>query len=107
MKVHPGDYASPGTRRIEADVFEDVSNGGIILLHDGVQQTVEALPLIIRRLQVKGFEFVSLEQMMSERGGFQKGESKVSVCPSRRRVRSQVLTRGEFVPSLLHSIFIR
>ena len=40
----PGDYANPGERVIEDRTLRHVSNGEIILLHDGVEQTVAVLP---------------------------------------------------------------
>jgi peptidoglycan/xylan/chitin deacetylase (PgdA/CDA1 family) len=62
----PGDYAKPGAKTIEMRVLDTVNDGAIILLHDGVQQTVDVLPQIIERLQARGFRFVTVEQM---RGG--------------------------------------
>lgn len=59
----PGDYASPGDKIIESRVLGRIRNGGIILLHDGVQQTVDVLPQIIETLQKKGFKFVTVEEM--------------------------------------------
>ena len=47
----PGDYASPGATVIEERTLDRVRNGGIILLHDGVQQTVDVLPQLIESLQ--------------------------------------------------------
>ncbi len=59
----PGDYASPGDKTIEGRVLDRISNGGIILLHDGVQQTVDVLPQIIESLQKRGFTFQTVEEM--------------------------------------------
>lgn len=62
----PGDYASPGDKVIATRVLDRVSNGGIILLHDGIQQTVDVLPQIIQTLKKKGFKFVTVDKMISE-----------------------------------------
>jgi peptidoglycan/xylan/chitin deacetylase (PgdA/CDA1 family) len=35
----------------------------VILLHDGVAQTIEALPIIIDTLRARGFTFVTVDQM--------------------------------------------
>jgi peptidoglycan-N-acetylglucosamine deacetylase len=59
----PGDYASPGDKVIETRVLDMISNGGIILLHDGVQQTIDVLPQIIETLQKKGFKFQTTQEM--------------------------------------------
>ncbi|MEO7717592.1 MAG: polysaccharide deacetylase family protein [Capsulimonas sp.] len=60
----PGDYASPGSNVIETRTLDHVTNGGIILLHDGIQQTVDVLPQILKYLKGKGYEFVTIEQMI-------------------------------------------
>ena len=63
----PGDYAQPGTGLIETRTLDTISNGGIILLHDGSQQTLDILPKIIQRLKMRGFQFVTVPQMLRER----------------------------------------
>ena len=59
----PGDYASPGTRAIQKRVLDWVGNGGIVLLHDGIQQTIDVLPQIIEHLRSKGYRFVTVAEM--------------------------------------------
>jgi len=65
----PSDYASPGDTVIEQRVLDRIGNGGIILIHDGVQQTVDVLPQIISTLQKKGFRFQTVEDMEKAVGG--------------------------------------
>jgi peptidoglycan-N-acetylglucosamine deacetylase len=60
----PGDYASPGAKLVETRVLHDLSNGGILLLHDGIQQTVQLLPQLLDLLKRKGYQFVTVDQMM-------------------------------------------
>ena len=60
----PGDYSDPGTRVIETRTLDTISNGGIILLHDGSAQTLIILPQIIQRLKARGFRFVSVDQLL-------------------------------------------
>ena len=60
----PGDYADPGTRIIETRTLDTISDGGIILLHDGSAQTLVILPQIIQRLKARGFRFVTVDQML-------------------------------------------
>ncbi|BDI29660.1 hypothetical protein CCAX7_17110 [Capsulimonas corticalis] len=60
----PGDYASPGSNLIETRTLDHVTNGGIILLHDGIQQTIDVLPQMLKYLKSKGYEFVTVEQMV-------------------------------------------
>jgi peptidoglycan-N-acetylglucosamine deacetylase len=61
----PGDYASPGQRVILSRTLNTVSNGGILLLHDGIQQTVDVLPQLIESLQKRGYQFVTIDAMVA------------------------------------------
>jgi peptidoglycan-N-acetylglucosamine deacetylase len=65
--VDPADFNMPGTDVIVSSVVNNVSNGSIVLLHDGSQetnfdrsQTVAALPTIIDTLRAAGYSFGSL-----------------------------------------------
>ena len=60
---NPGDYARPGDRVIERRVLDRIAPGGIILLHDGVQQTLDVLPHIVEALQAKGYRFETVDEM--------------------------------------------
>lgn len=60
----PGDYASPGARVIEQRTLGSLRPGGIILIHDGVQQTVDILPQLLQSLKDRGFECVTIDEMM-------------------------------------------
>jgi peptidoglycan/xylan/chitin deacetylase (PgdA/CDA1 family) len=60
----PGDYASPGVDTIVERTVRTAHNGGILLLHDGIQQTIDALPRIIGSLRASGFTFVTMDQML-------------------------------------------
>ncbi len=62
----PGDYASPGDNVIKSRVLRRVENGGIILLHDGVQQTIDVLPQIIETLHARGLRFVTIPELSGE-----------------------------------------
>ena len=60
----PGDYANPGTHVIEAKTLKRLSNGGIILLHDGIQQTLDVLPQIIHYAKSQGYRFVTVDELL-------------------------------------------
>lgn len=60
----PGDYANPPEVVLEDRLYSRIGNGGIILLHDGVQETVDLLPQLIERLQKQGYEIVPAGAMM-------------------------------------------
>ena len=61
----PGDYASPGAKVIEDRVLRMIGNGGIILLHDGVQQTVDILPQLLEYLRARGLRTVTIDEMLA------------------------------------------
>jgi peptidoglycan-N-acetylglucosamine deacetylase len=63
----PGDYASPGKKIIEVRLLRNVNNGGIILIHDGVQETVDILPKVIEYMKNRGFEFVTIDEMLAKK----------------------------------------
>jgi polysaccharide deacetylase family sporulation protein PdaB len=65
------DWRRPGADRIVRNIVKSVRNGAIILLHDGDKarhgdrsQTVEALPNIIDQLRQKGYEFVTVPELL-------------------------------------------
>jgi peptidoglycan/xylan/chitin deacetylase (PgdA/CDA1 family) len=60
----PGDYASPGATVIEDRTLRMLSNGGIILLHDGVQETVQILPQLLEYLKSRGLKTVTIDEMI-------------------------------------------
>ena len=64
----PGDYADPGTGVIETRTLDTISNGGIILLHDGSAQIPVILPQIIQRLKARGFRFVTVDELLRPGG---------------------------------------
>jgi peptidoglycan/xylan/chitin deacetylase (PgdA/CDA1 family) len=64
----PADYTQPGTAVIEKRTLKKLKNGAIILLHDGVEQTLQILPQILDFAQSKGYEFVTVDQMVRNLG---------------------------------------
>lgn len=70
--VYPRDPHRPGTARIVSRVCNRVGNGSIIILHDGGNtrrvdrsQTVSAVENLIPRLKDRGFQFVTLSDLMN------------------------------------------
>lgn len=60
----PGDYASPGEQLILQRTLKSANKGGIILIHDGVQQTIAILPELITTLKKQGYQFVTIDEMV-------------------------------------------
>lgn len=66
------DWLRPGAQRIAQRILAHTHNGAIILLHDGDgahggdrSQTVEALKLIIPELKRRGYEFVTVPELLN------------------------------------------
>lgn len=68
--IDPRDWAHPGVAAIEANVLANARPGGIVELHDGGgdrAQTLAALPDIIMTLRRRGYQFVTVTQLLRQR----------------------------------------
>jgi peptidoglycan-N-acetylglucosamine deacetylase len=45
-------------------IMRDLQPGGIILLHDGLDRSTQALPELIRRVRAKGWSFVTVSELL-------------------------------------------
>jgi peptidoglycan/xylan/chitin deacetylase (PgdA/CDA1 family) len=63
--VLPKDHDQPPADEILRRVLADVSDGGVILLHSGVESTVEALPLILDALALRGYRCVTVGDLLA------------------------------------------
>jgi len=81
----PADYARPGDRLIERRVLDAISPGGIVLLHDGVQQTVDVLPQIIETLKQRGRQFQTIDEMARDTLGPPQRQQPASPAPLSHR----------------------
>ena len=65
----PGDFKRNRTaREIEVFSLRDINAGGIILLHSGVQATIDALPRIVQRLRVQGYVLSTVSDLVLDGG---------------------------------------
>ncbi|PTM56485.1 polysaccharide deacetylase family protein [Desmospora activa] len=68
------DWSRPGVHKIASTVINNARNGDIVLLHDhggNRKQTVAALKRILPALKKKGYQFITVSEMMK------KGKRKV------------------------------
>jgi peptidoglycan-N-acetylglucosamine deacetylase len=63
----PGDYTSPGADVILKRTLDNLEPGAVILLHDGIPQTIQILPQLIAEARRRGYEFVPLSQLALEK----------------------------------------
>lgn len=61
-----GDWANPGVPAILRRTLGHLSPGDVILCHDRIPQTVEALPRLIHTLRRRGYRFVPLAKLALE-----------------------------------------
>src|ERR1700722_5691625 len=59
----PADFANPGADVLEKRLIGKVSGGALVLLHDGIEQTLEILPELISRLRHDGYRFVTVTEL--------------------------------------------
>lgn len=62
--VDPKDWEGIPSNEITQRVVRNADDGDIILLHEGNKNTLIALPKIIKQLQEKGFEIVSVSELL-------------------------------------------
>lgn len=60
------DWQRPGTAAILANVKAQLSEGGIVLMHDIHPTTVDALPAVIDYLKSEGYRFVTVNQLLAD-----------------------------------------
>ena len=61
--VLPQDHTRPSASLIRSRVLESSKSGGIVLLHSGVESTLDSLPGLIHTLKDRGFKFKTVSQV--------------------------------------------
>ncbi len=61
--IHSSDTDRPSSEYIIKKVLSKVEDQSIILMHSGVEQTLAALPQLIRELRKKGYRLVTLSEL--------------------------------------------
>ncbi|WP_067730347.1 polysaccharide deacetylase family sporulation protein PdaB [Oceanobacillus damuensis] len=66
--INPNDWENPGTSAIVDTVMKNTDNGDIILMHasDAAKQTASALETILPGLKNKGFQLVSISELINQ-----------------------------------------
>ncbi len=58
------DWKEPSAEQITARVVGGTKSGSILLFHNDLENTTEALPKLLEQLKEKGFEFVSVSELI-------------------------------------------
>ena len=59
----PGDYAHPRPEALLKKTLDKLSPGGIILLHDGIEETIKILPALLEGIRKRGYTLVTLDRL--------------------------------------------
>ncbi len=59
----PGDFMKPGADVILKRSLDRLEPGAIILMHDGIPETLQILPAFINEARRRGYQFVTMSQM--------------------------------------------
>ena len=62
------DYQDPGKAAVISNINKGIKGGSIISLHFGHQNTIDALPTVIKNIKTKGFEPVTLSELIGNVG---------------------------------------
>lgn len=65
---------------IQQNVFSEITDGDIIIMHDGYTSTIEATEEILKRLKKEGFEVVSVSELFKQKNKEIPTHEKVSHC---------------------------
>lgn len=68
----PGDFANPGDGIVLDRTLRRLSNGGVILLHDGSPNTLDVLRELIHEARARGFTFTTPQAMADGIGDLRK-----------------------------------
>lgn len=60
----PGDFNNPGEAIIENRLLDHLRPGGIVLLHDNVQETIDILPAFLELARKQGFRLVTASELL-------------------------------------------
>ncbi len=58
------DYKNPTTQQMSDRIMKNLRNGSILLFHSGAKNTPEALPVILKQIQSKGYTFVPVGELI-------------------------------------------
>lgn len=76
------DWQSKNPDAIYTKVMSEVQDGSIILLHDIHPTTISAVPRIMNDLKQAGYQFVTVEQLISSRTTLENGRQYRRISPN-------------------------
>ncbi|MBL8066049.1 MAG: polysaccharide deacetylase family protein [Chthonomonadaceae bacterium] len=93
-----GDFTTlagnPKTSAIVSKVLRYAGPGGIIIMHDPMPSSLEALPLIVTTLRTMGYEFVTVSELAREPGAVTTGGPRIR--PSAKSTVQSLVQSGRY-----------
>ncbi len=72
-----------GAQQVANAVLREVQPGSIILMHNGKESTLQALPTILRELKARGYAFATVDALARRRSAAQQAGSAPGQLPHR------------------------
>ena len=66
--VDSHDYQDPGKSAVISNINNGIKGGSIISLHFGHKNTVDAMPAVIENIKAKGYQPVTLTELLGNVG---------------------------------------
>jgi peptidoglycan/xylan/chitin deacetylase (PgdA/CDA1 family) len=66
--VDPEDWKKPGASVVTSRLVSGATPGGILLVHDIHSSTIDAMPSTVDQLLGRGFQFVTVTQLIAMDG---------------------------------------
>ena len=80
------DWEDPDVPTIKKRILDKTQSGSILLFHNDLKNTAEALPSLLTELKQKGFEFVTLEELVYRDGYTVDETGKQISSPDRQTI---------------------
>ena len=62
--VDPQDWRTRSSKRIVADVLREIHSGAIVVMHDPLTATANAVPVLLRELTARGYHLVTVSELL-------------------------------------------
>ena len=91
------DWENRNTAQIRANVRNNIHPGAIVLQHDTIPQTVDAVPGIVADLRARGYHFVTVEDLVPWAGPGDLVYSRGNVVDASVEAEPQVVDGADFL----------
>ena len=66
--VDTEDWKSRNAQAVKTEILNNVKDGDIVLMHEIYESTYEGLAMALKELSAKGYQFVTVSELMRYRG---------------------------------------